>query len=913
MTERMAPALALDLQVSGLADTPYAALDVAAEYSTYLRRLIVNQPDCSDQIRSSSLDAAFSAAIEMLAHDTDDEAMAALRKAKQCAHLVLSAADLSAQWSLEQVVGGMTAFADVAARYAFAHAVRASGLSDTGLFLVALGKMGAHELNYSSDIDIAAFYDPEAFDGGDRGAGDAAARIIKHMVRLLETPTADGYVLRTDLRLRPDPRSTPLAASTRMAENYYESVGQNWERMVWIKARPFAGDADTAAKFLSMMQSFVWRQHLDYWAINDIHAIKAMINASADRANLDRVDADLKLGAGGIREIEFFAQTQQLIFGGRNKALRMIDTSGALSALRESNAVEPETEGVLQSAYVQLRHIEHRIQMRQDEQTHSLPKDDAQREQVARLSGYTDLAAFDAHVLALRQTVHDIYLDLFGRQTGGAQTEATGNLVFTGVDDDPGTVATLAGLGFEVPSEVIGTIRHWHRGHLSATRSARGRELLTALLPGLLQDMSAAGEPDRAFRNFAVFLEHLPSGVQTLSMLLAEESLRADLIATLALAPPLAVTLGRRPALLEALLQPGLIAPPEMGAGLPFDQAMDKARIYKADRAFLIGHDLLHGRIAAADAADAYTELAEWVVRAMADAAETECISRFGPPPGAWCVCAMGKLGGQAMTAGSDLDLMVIYEPSDADGSTVWFTRFTQRLITALSAPTAEGLLYEVDMRLRPSGRSGPVAVRLSGFERYHKEDAWTWEHMALTRLRPVADRDGLGERVLGIVEDVVSGPHDETTVCDDIYQMRLRLEQEKPDTGLWDLKMGYGGLVDLEFCVQQGLLVTPEGQKTGAWKLSEAIGRLSSLGWFSNEEAEKLEHARLFLTSLQQVQRLALAKPTDEILPVLQDRYARAVGVEDRFDVLEDQLKILKKQVAEIRARKIGALNAES
>ena len=900
------------MQVTRIADEPHTALERASADSPYIRRLMANQPECLQKIKSGSLEAAFAEAATIPAHLDDDSAMAALRKAKQCAHLVLSAADLSGLWSMERVVGVMTEFADQATRYALTHAVGAAGLSDKGLFLVALGKMGAHELNYSSDIDIAAFYDPDIFDGGDRSAGDAAARIIKHMVRLLETQTADGYVLRTDLRLRPDPRSTPLAASTRMAEHYYESVGQNWERMVWIKARPFAGDADAASKFLSMMQSFVWRQHLDYWAINDIHAIKAMINASGDRASLDRPDADLKLGSGGIREIEFFAQTQQLIFGGRNKALRLTDTSGALRALCESDAVEARTEAVLQSAYVQLRHIEHRIQMRQDEQTHTLAKADDQREQVARLCGYTSLDKFDADVLQLRETVHAIYLDLFGREARGERDAATGNLVFTGVDDDPGTVATLLGLGFKTPSDLIGAIRHWHRGHLSATRSSRGRELLTALLPGLLQDMAAAGEPDRAFRNFSVFLEHLPSGVQTLSMLLAEERLRADLIATLSLAPPLAVTLGRRPALLEALLQPALISPPDMGVDMAFDQAMDAARIYKADRAFLIGHDLLHGRIAAADAAEAYSELADWVVRAMSDAAETECIAQFGPPPGSWCVCAMGKLGGEAMTAGSDLDLMVLYQPSDADGSTVWFTRFTQRLITALSAPTAEGLLYEVDMRLRPSGRSGPVAVRLSGFERYQMEDAWTWEHMALTRLRPIADRDGLGKDVLRVVDQVLSTKRDQKAICDDIHQMRLRLETEKPGAGLWDLKMGYGGLVDLEFCVQQGLLLKPEAQIAGAGRLSGAIERLTGLGWFCANEGETLEQARLFLTSLQQIQRLALAKPSDEILPAVQDRYQRATSINEGFEVLEDRLRDLKEKVAEIRRQRIGALVAE-
>lgn len=901
------------MRIRAVAKDPAEVIRKASDFAPYLRRLAETQPQCLDQIINVGPDRAFADILASLEDEpsSDDIAMATLRQSKHAAHLVLSAADLSLLWPLETVVAKMTEFADAATRYALAHAARSAELSLHGLFLIALGKMGAYELNYSSDIDIAAFYDPDIFDGGARAPSDAAARLIKHMVHLLETRTADGYVLRTDLRLRPDPRSTSLAVSTRMAENYYESVGQNWERMVWIKARAFAGDENAAASFLDMMQSFVWRQHLDYWAINDIHAIKAMINASGDRANLEQPDADLKLGAGGIREIEFFAQTQQLIFGGRNKTLRHPDTASALAALRACEAVEPETEEALQAAYILLRQIEHRVQMRTDEQTHTLPKDEERRADIASLCGYGELAEFDKHVLGLRQCVHGIYLDLFGREASATGSKIAGNLVFTGVDDDPRTVETLSGLGFEAPANVIGTIRHWHRGHVPATRSARGRELLTALLPDLLQDMFLTGEPDRAFRNFSVFLEHLPSGVQTLSMLVAEARLRADLIATLALAPPLAVTLGRRPGLLEALLQPGLISTPAIGLDMAFDQAMDAARIYHADRAFQVGHDLLHGRIAAVDAARAYTDLADWVVRAMASAAEVECTAKFGPPPGAWCVCGMGKLGGEAMTAGSDLDLMVLYEPESADDGSVWFSRFTQRLITALSAPTSEGLLYEVDMRLRPSGRSGPVAVRLSSFDRYQKEDAWTWEHMALTRLRPITDTGGLAARALEIVGAVLKRARDGARVRDDIHDMRLRLEIEKPAGGLWDMKLDIGGLVDLEFVVQHGLLMTPSAVEPGNGHLGAAIERLTDAGWFTWADGALLAKANRFLSSLQQVQRLAISKPTDKLSAPARDRYCRAVDV-DAFSKLEATLNSIKQEVASIRQKQIGKLVSE-
>ena len=900
------------IEIEALGQAPIDALRVARDHAPYLARLMDRHSETVSLIKADNLEAAFEGALAKLScvPDAGDEetAMQDLRNAKQQAHLILSGGDLSAQWSVMDVTRRMTDFADGAARAALGFAAKAAELSIEGLFLIALGKMGAHELNYSSDIDIAAFYDPDVFQGGERSPANAASRLIQHMTRLLETHTGDGYVLRTDLRLRPDPGSTPVAVSTRMAELYYESVGQNWERMVWIKARPFAGDIDCADAFLQSMTYFVWRQHLDYWAINDIQAIKAMINASADRASLQIPNADVKLGAGGIREIEFFVQTQQLILGGRDKSLRASDTLGALEALTARGVVEVETAAYLKSAYLALRNIEHRIQMRQDEQNHTLPNDDNARTQVSALCGMHNLPEFDAEISNIRQRVHQIYKALFHNEDASGNEAEHGNLVFTGVDDDPGTVETLTGFGFTSPSKIIETIRHWHRGHTSATRSARGRELLTALLPGLLCDMSQTGEPDQAFHHFAGFFESLPSGVQTLSMLLAETELRQDLVATLALAPRLGQLLGRNPNLLEALLQRDLVSPPALTVETDFETAMDKARIYVHEQAFLIGHDLLQGRVAASQSALAFSDLADWTIRAMADAAEAECVRRFGPAPGDWCVAALGRLGGQAMTAASDLDIMVLYEPA-AEDAQAWFTRFTQRLITALSANTAEGSLYEVDMRLRPSGHSGPVAVRMSSFKRYHFEDAWTWEHMALTRLRPIAARKGLDKTLQALTLDILSARRDASTLKNDVHDMRQRLAKEKPGQGLWDLKLGAGGLVDLEFIVQLGLLSAAE-KAVLTPSVSVAIDQLKSAGQLTEKEATVLSEAHVFLSSLQQIQRIALQGDVqpDNLAAGLKDRLQRAVNLPD-FDVLQARLAKHKSNLEAVRIKHIGAI----
>ncbi|MEQ9317061.1 MAG: bifunctional [glutamine synthetase] adenylyltransferase/[glutamine synthetase]-adenylyl-L-tyrosine phosphorylase, partial [Henriciella sp.] len=721
-----------------------------------------------------------------------DEAMAKLREAKLANHIAVAALDLSATADLMDLTGHLTAFADAALEAAIKLALGRQGLTSAGMFAIALGKMGAFELNYSSDIDIAVFYDPDVFDGGERSAGEAASRAVREAMRILEEMTGDGYVFRTDLRLRPDPSSTPPAVSTQMASIYYESVGQNWERMVWIKARPCAGDTVAAERFLKVMEPFVWRRHMDYWAISDVQAIKRMINAKVGASDLEDVSPDVKLGPGGIREVEFFVQTQQIIMGGRDEILRSRKTLKGLNALTAIGAVDKAVGTELAGAYETLRNIEHRVQMLEDEQTHTLPRDPEKRAKVAKLCGIDELEAFDAGLSALRQMVSRHYRDLFAEEERKADRAEQGNLVFTGVDPDPGTVNTLASLGFSNPARVIETISNWHRGKTPATRTERGRGLLTALLPDLLNAMSRTGEPDMAFNRFSRFFEGLSSGVQTLSMLLAEQELLEDLVTTLAIAPRLSETLSRQPGLLETLISTGgQEYPPALSRGADFETQMDETRRWQNERAFLIGHRLLHSRLPAPQAALAWSDLADACVRLMADAAAIETARKYGPQPGHWVIGALGKLGGRELTAGSDLDLIIVYEADAGKEGEAghWFTKFAQRLITAISAETAEGRLYEVDMRLRPSGRAGPVAVSISAFDRYQHEEAWTWELMALTRLRFVAGEEPLGERMIRIAHHAIANgkPADEQKA--DILDMRQRLWRERPPRGEWDIK----------------------------------------------------------------------------------------------------------------------------
>lgn len=875
------------LDVRPIAETPEAALQLAAEHSPYLRHIA----DTHD-VSGSSIDLLKTALADIeVASGAPKDVMSALRRSKQRAHYAIAGLDLAGQASCEQITAHITALADQSVQAALTCALCAANLSGDGLFLVALGKMGAHELNYSSDIDMAAFVDADIFDGYDREPVDAASRVVREAMRILSERTPDGYVFRTDLRLRPDPSSTPLAVATRRAELYYENVGQNWERMVWIKGRAVAGDAIAGKHFIERLEPFIWRRHLDYWAIADVHAIKNMINIKAGDLSLHDVAADVKLGPGGIREIEFFVQTQQIILGGRNPDLRVRGTLQALDRLVSLGAVQQTTATDLLDAYRALRAVEHRIQMLNDEQTHTLPSFENRRASVAALCGYSELEAFDAALIETRRLVHQNYENLFAQEERQTKKASIGNLVFTGVDDDPRTITTLEALGFSDAATVIERIRQWHRGRTPATRNARGRELLTAILPDLLRCMGATGEADRAFARFGRFFEGLRSGVQTLSMLAAEVDLMEDLVTTLAIAPRIADTLARRPGLLEALLSVSdRKSVPDL-TDVDFETALNLMRRWHGERAFIIGHQLLHGRIPASHAAEDWTSLADTCVQAMAFAAERETERRYGPAPGSWNVIGLGKLGGGEMTAGSDLDLLVIYDaPGEIDAQT-WFTRFTQRLISALSSETGEGALYETDMRLRPSGRAGPVATSLSAFERYHASEAWTWEHMSLTRLRPIAGDAALGHRVIDAAQLAIkSGDPIERTK--DIRDMRDRLRRDKPAAGPWDLKMRDGGLVDLEFIVQHALLTHPMTDMLRP-ALPDAMEVLLKIGALNQREHDELLHSFRFLQSLQQVQRIAVGSDTstENISAALKDRLCRAIFV-SRFSQLEQDLE---------------------
>jgi glutamate-ammonia-ligase adenylyltransferase len=766
--------------------------------------------------------------------------MRRLRIAKRQAALVAGVAEIAGNWPLERQMAALSRLAEAALGAAvrhLLHAAAARGLvklanpedpeHGSGLIVLGMGKLGGGELNYSSDIDLILLFDSarnpvlapaeaQAFFG----------RLARDLVRILDERTGDGYVFRTDLRLRPDPRSTPPALSVAAALSYYESVGQNWERAALIKARPVAGDRLAGQQFLAELQPFIWRKNLDFAAIADIHSIKRQIQAHKGGSHIAVEGHDIKTGRGGIREIEFFAQTQQLIWGGRLPELRVSGTCEALLALAHAGRIDPNAADTLIADYRFLRRVEHRLQMVDDAQIHRLPAGGDGIARLATFLGYAETEAFVADLRGHLTSVERHYAELFEE---APTLSGPGNLVFTGAQDDSDTLATLARLGFADPPRVAAMVRGWHHGHMRATRSQRAREILTELVPELLRIFGATANPDTALLRFDHFLSLLPAGVQLFSLFHANPGLLSLVADIMAEAPLLAESLAQRPALLDAVLTAEFSAPLPDRAGLAadlggltagardFQDTLDILRRWANERRFQVGIQLLRRDIEGDRTGMALADIAETALAALLPAVTAEIARAHGEVPGgAFAIVAMGRLGSREMTLASDLDLVLIYDaPEDSPGSdgprplaaSTYYGRLGQRLITAITAPTGEGKLYEVDMRLRPSGESGPIASSLAAFAQYQRESAWTWEHMALTRARPIAGDEALQQRLRDAIAAALRQPRDPRRLVVDVADMRRRIAESVPRPSPWDLRNRRGGLTDLEFTVQYLML----------------------------------------------------------------------------------------------------------
>lgn len=906
--------------------------------SPYLSQCLISDLEFARRLLKDGPDAGFADALSAVvdfpgfAGETTDQVKARLRIAKRHAALTIGAADIAGLWQLDAVTGALSDFAAAALTASCRHLLRQlhdsddlalpdpdNPEADSGLIVLGMGKLGARELNYSSDIDLIILFDQDTVPfTGDDGLQHLFTRFARNLVSLMDERTANGYVFRTDLRLRPDPGATPPAISVLAAETYYESAGQNWERAAMVKARPVAGDEQAGLAFLDMLRPFMWRRSLDFAAIQDIQSIKRQINAHRGGATIAVAGHNIKLGRGGIREIEFYAQTQQLIWGGRAPELRERGTIEAIERLVDAGHVTQDALADLNRAYEFHRRLEHRLQMIDDRQTHELPDDEAGLAQIAVFMGYDGIAAFTEELLMHLRAVEKHYAALF---EDDGDLAGPGNLVFTGADDDPDTVKTLAEMGFAEPTAVLATVRVWHTGRFRATRSARARELLTELVPAVLGAFSSSPNPDLALRRFNEFVEGLPAGVQLFSLFTAHPGL-FDLVAEImGAAPRLASWLSRYPILLDGVLSrdffdfvPGLA---EMASELAdagdeardFQDFLDIQRRWASDKVFQIGAHMLRGRLSPVDASNPLSDIADTCLASLLPTIEREFSEAHGRVPGGtMAVVAFGKLGSREMTVGSDLDLMFVYDcPPDtlqSDGEKPlspgqYYARLCQRYIGAITAPTAEGSLYEVDMRLRPAGKAGPIASSLEAFTKYQETDAWTWERQALTRARVICAEGDLADRFGAVMLSALTAARDPDTLVADIAEMRERLRREHGTDDVWSVKHLRGGLVDIEFISQYlQLRHASDVPEILAGDTASVLKIAGERGLIDRQAAEELAEATALWRNLQGILRLTIEGgfAEDNAAPALKAVIAPACGAVD-FDALKQTMRMTAAQ----------------
>jgi [glutamine synthetase] adenylyltransferase / [glutamine synthetase]-adenylyl-L-tyrosine phosphorylase len=863
-------------------------LGAILSHSPFLTRIVATHPywllEALIEQPSLHLDRLIERMREACAGATrDDEIMPALRQARQRVALLVALADLGGVWTLDEVTEALTRLADGAVSLAVDHVLRDAHRSGrlalcdprrpgegSCYVVIAMGKHGARELNYSSDVDLIALHDPSRARVAPGVEPDALfARLTHHLVRLLQSRTADDYVLRVDLRLRPDPSSTPPSVPLPAAYQYYESVGQNWERAAFIKARPVAGDIAMGRRFLAELAPFIWRRHLDFQAIAALRGLWRDVRAvhGEDEAISGR---NVKLGPGGIRECELATQALQLVFGGRDPRLRGSRTLPMLKALAEAGHLPKEARKRLASAYVFLRTVEHRLQMRNDEQTQVLPRDGADLEDFARWCGFAGAKAFEKEFAARTSEVRSEAQKAFGAREAPDQ-EAAASF----------TTKSLAAMGFRRPAECLRLIASWAAPPKQVTaRSVRTRQALTVLLADLVSAFALTDDPDAAIAAFDRTFDRMAAPTELFSILAESEKLRRLFAALLGSAPRLAEAIVQRPHLLDIFIDVRALSEAQtprrvenrvasrVAAATSHEEALDLLRDAGREEWFLAGARFLGGGGDAASLGAAYTAVAEASLRVALQVTEKAFAAEHGSVPGSrLAVMAMGRLGSGEMTATSDLDLIVIYDlPKGAAASdgkrpldpVLYFSRLTHRLITAISTPTAHGRLYDIDMRLRPSGGKGPVALPLSAFVDYQQREAETWEHLALTRARPVAGDPGLCRQVATAVRRILSRERDLKPLAREARAMRKLLASEKGTEDVADLKNMRGGLVDIDF-IAQFLVLAHAARHTLLMvpPLAAGLGEALAQGLLAQADERSLVKARGLFTELLQRERL--------------------------------------------------------
>jgi glutamate-ammonia-ligase adenylyltransferase len=917
--------------LQGIAEaSPYLFDLVRADAARTMRLL-----ECEPEPYLAQLIEATCRAVTAASSEAD--VMALLRRMKSEAALLIALCDIGGVWPVMQVTAALTELAvasvQAALRYVLQQEAARGRLSppsldspeeNSGLIVLAMGKMGAGELNYSSDIDLIVFFDARAPTlAPDIEPQPFFVRVTQAFARLLQQRTGDGYVFRVDLRLRPDPASTQVAISMESALHYYEREGRTWERAAMIKARPCAGDARAGEAMVADIAPFVWRKHLDFAALADVHDMKRQMQTYRGQSEIAVDGHNVKIGRGGIREIEFFAQTQQLIAGGRHPQLRVRPTLEALDVLALSDWITFAARDELTAAYLFLRRVEHRLQMVADEQTHVLPDEIEAVERFAHFLGYESRAAFARDLLGHLNVVQGHYAKLFeGDPTGTAKLPSAD---YRAGPDDPRLLEHLAALGFKKPIMVAQTIRHWMVGDYRVFRREATRAAFIEFVPALIDGLAHAEEPDSAVGAFDRFLQELQRGGRLISLLGQNRDLVALVALVLGAAPRLGDMLARQPQIMDGLIDPRFFgAMPDqrelstrLAATLAdansYEEFLDRLRLFGQESLFLIGTRILSGTVSAQQASVAFADVAEGIVHTVHGLVTDRFAAQHGRIRGQQtAIVAMGRLGSREMTASSDLDLILLYdfdpEQPDSDGARPlhgahYFARFTQRLISAFTTRTNYGVLYEVDMRLRPSGRAGPVASHIESFAEYQEREAWTWEHMALTRARVISASPEFRAKIEQTIRAVLTRSRDSAAVASDVVEMRRAVALEKGERDVWDLKYAAGGTVDIDF-IAQYLQLVHAAEKPDILDVStlHVLDNAARLGVLPQSAAEVLRPAARLYHDLTQILRLCVSegfKPEtagEDLLRVM----ARAGDAPD-FSSLEARVKETQSEVRRV------------
>lgn len=876
---------------------PYVLVQQAAAFSRWLAARLAADPTLAESLAKASGQPCTleEMTARLRAATVTDEASLgqALRRLRTWVLARLITRDLAGLADLDEVTGSMTALAELALRTAldFLHAdlagVYGEPLDVEGrpqrLLVVGMGKLGGGELNVSSDIDLIFVYPEDGQTAGPRRIDNHEffVRLGKRLINLLNEATADGFVFRVDMRLRPYGDSGPLVVSLAMLEQYFYTQAREWERYAWIKGRVLTGDR--AEELEQLRRPFVFRRYLDYGAFAAMRELHAQIRQEVARR--DRAD-DIKLGPGGIREIEFIAQVFQLIRGGREPDLQARPTRVILQRLAAHGLLPTETAAFLEAAYVLLRRLEHRLQYLDDAQTQRLPQAAEDRLRLAQAMGEVEWSAFEARLTSLRRRVSEHFEQVFGAPQADQSSHPLAALWRWPPEE---ALARLNALGYAEPAAVLARLQALAEGGRHRSLPAASQAALEALMPPMLELAAGMQEPDTTLNRMLDLLEAI-AGRAPYLRLLQEYPQTLARIAQLASASPWAAQYLRgRPYLLDELLDArNLYAEPDWSAlkqelddrlaalAGDVERQMDELRHSKQSITFRLLAQDLAGRLSIERLSDHLSALADLLVETTLRLVWASLAGRHRDAP-AFAVIAYGKLGGKELGYASDLDLVFLYDDDHPDAQVI-YARLAKRLLTWLSTPTAAGVLYETDVRLRPDGAAGLLVSSVAAYEAYQREKAWTWEHQALTRARYCCGDEHVGERFEAIRAAILRLPRDVAKLKAEVLEMRQKMRDGHPNpTALFDVKHDPGGLVDVEFAVQYLILAHAHAypQLTANIGNIALLKRCAELGLLPHDVALPAADAYRALRRLQHAVKLqgaehARAQP-EQVAPMVE------------------------------------------